>query len=447
MVAAAAAVGLLPLIAVAAGAELTLHSSEGKLAIETAASIIPAVVAYIFYGRARRSGAWIDVTMAATMAFLTLANFGLAVVPLVAGTATEAFVHWAGSFAALFIAVGFGLAAFSPDRRVADPRRELARLSVGGALILVAIIAGVDALEPVLPALTHADPGDQPFVVGLELVALAAFAAAAWGFLRRTERTHEQLLTWMAVSMTLEAAARLNFAVDPALMASHLHVGDLLRLVAQLALLCGAFREIESYQRRMAEAAVFQERRRLARELHDGLAQELSYITAQSRRLAGDGTERRRTSDRLVSAAERALEESRLAIGALTRPVDEPLARALVDTTRSVGDRADVVVETDIDPLVEVAPQVREVMLRIASEAIRNAARHGSARTVWVTLRRERGLVLRIRDDGDGFDRDAPRRPDSLGLRSMAERAESVGGKLTVDSEPGKGATVELYVP
>jgi signal transduction histidine kinase len=94
-----------------------------------------------------------------------------------------------------------------------------------------------------------------------------------------------------------------------------------------------------------------------------------------------------------------------------------------------------------------VPPDVREAMLRIVSEAIRNGARHGGARTVWLTLARDEGVRLTVRDDGNGFDPEAARRPDALGLLSMHERAEALGGELRVISSRGGGTTVELRLP
>ena len=436
--------------AATSGFDLSFRGPETKVAIEVAAAIVPAIVAYLFFGRAKRSGELVDVAMAVTMATLTLTNFGFAVVPLLTGVNSETFSEWAAFFGRLVTVVGFGAAAFAPDRRVTDPRRAFLRLCIGGAFVLAAVSSLVDIFEEHLPPVVEANGQAMTFdttVATVQLIAVGFYLMAAWGFVRRTERSNEQLMVWLAVSMALSAVASLNFVLDPTLLSGHVYSGDLLRLAANLALLIGAFREIESYQRRVAESAVFQERRRLARDLHDGLAQELSYITAQSKRLASGHPERRRASDTLVSAAERALEESRMAISALTRPIDEPLSRALVHTARSVADRVDVVVETRVDSGVEVPPDVREAMLRIVAEAIRNAARHGGAKTVWLTLERDEGVCLSVRDDGRGFDPEIERRPDSLGLRSMQERAEGLGAELRVLSSPGEGTTVELRLP
>jgi signal transduction histidine kinase len=84
-------------------------------------------------------------------------------------------------------------------------------------------------------------------------------------------------------------------------------------------------------------------------------------------------------------------------------------------------------------------------MIRVACEAIRNAARHGDASVVELDLRAEGGrLVLRVRDDGTGFDRSRVPSTEAFGLRSMAERAAAVGGELRIRSEVGTGTVVEL---
>jgi signal transduction histidine kinase len=90
-----------------------------------------------------------------------------------------------------------------------------------------------------------------------------------------------------------------------------------------------------------------------------------------------------------------------------------------------------------------------EAVLRVAQEALHNALRHSGGDHVDVSLdRRGAGAVLRVSDDGDGFDPRAVRRAGRhLGLVSMRDRASGVGGRLTVESAPGKGTTIEMEVP
>jgi signal transduction histidine kinase len=99
-------------------------------------------------------------------------------------------------------------------------------------------------------------------------------------------------------------------------------------------------------------------------------------------------------------------------------------------------------VEVDAPPLQRVEYKTVDAIVRIASEAILNAARHGGARSIRVYLS-PNGKLLRVRDDGDGFDV-GRLSGDGFGLVSMRERATAVGADLRLESEPGNGTTVEL---
>ena len=132
-----------------------------------------------------------------------------------------------------------------------------------------------------------------------------------------------------------------------------------------------------------------------------------------------------------MDAVERALDESRGAIAALSRPMDEPLDLALGHAALDVANRVGARLQLDLEQGVEVPPDWRDALLRITREAVANAVRHGRARTVSLQLRDGDAVWLRVTDDGDGFDPRAPRSSQSFGLTSMRERTESLGGQFS----------------
>jgi signal transduction histidine kinase len=187
---------------------------------------------------------------------------------------------------------------------------------------------------------------------------------------------------------------------------------------------------------------VLEERRRIARDLHDGLAQELAFIGRNLLRLDA----REEPVARVAASAERALSESRRAIAALTKPLDEPLEVVLADAVRETADREGTFVDLVLASGIELDYGERDALIRIACEATANAARHGGARLVRVELvARRRRVRLRVSDDGSGFDTAAPS-GEGFGLTSMRERAQAVVGSFDVQSQPGSGTTVEVVV-
>ena len=148
----------------------------------------------------------------------------------------------------------------------------------------------------------------------------------------------------------------------------------------------------------------------------------------------------------LAAAAERALDESRRAIAALTRPVDEPLEVALVQAAEEVAARVGVQLRIEVGRGAQVSPDEREALIRIVREAITNAGRHGGAENVSVELSNGNGTFLRIMDDGSGFN---PRhtRVGGFGLVSMTERAHALVGELKLSSGAGEGTRIEVRLP
>ena len=158
------------------------------------------------------------------------------------------------------------------------------------------------------------------------------------------------------------------------------------------------------------------------------------------------------TASQVVNAAERALDESRRVIAALTRPLDEPLEVVLAEAVKDVADRVGTIAAVSLDRGVRVTPDVREALVRIAREAVTNAARHGEASLVRVELEtddNDHSARLRIADDGRGFDiLSTPRtRNGGFGPVSMSERAQAIGAKFHVESSRGVGTTVEVKLP
>jgi signal transduction histidine kinase len=455
-VAVTVALGLLGtlLVSVLPGLKFVYRSDEAHVAIETAAFLAPALAALLFAGRALRGRSRTDLLLAASLALLATTNFFFSVIPAIFDQDPGRFATWAPASGRLLGAIGFALAALLPERRLAHPRRELARVMVGVAVVagLIAILAALFAgdlprgIDPDLSPETANRPRivGHPVVLGLQLVSVFLYAAATVGFLRRSERERDALFLWVALAAALTALARLNYFLFPSLYSEWVYVGDVFRLGGYLALLVGVSRELLSYQREAADAAVFEERRRLARELHDGLAQELAFIRSEGARLSGTTD---RSVMRMATAAERALGEARMAISALTTPIDEPLDVTLRRAAEAVALRVGAAVEVECVGRPQPTTAARQALERIVREATGNAVRHGQAKLVRVEIHADGQLRVKVCDDGRGFDTSRPAKRDSFGMISMRERAEAMEGALSVTSEPAAGTTIEVVMP
>ncbi|QNE78165.1 GAF domain-containing protein [Streptomyces finlayi] len=227
---------------------------------------------------------------------------------------------------------------------------------------------------------------------------------------------------------------------------------ELLAILAQHAAI--ALTNARLYER-SRELTIAQERARLAHELHDAVSQKLFSLrlTAQAAAALVD-RDPARAKDELqqvaVLAAE-AVDELRAAVVEL-RPaaLDEDGLVATLRTQIQVLDRAHAARVTFDNAGVRALPATQEeALLRVSQEALHNALRHSGAAHVTVSLvRHDSAAVLRITDDGSGFDTAAVRKAGRhLGLVSMRHRAGSVGGMLTVESAPGKGTTIKMEVP
>ncbi|GAB2844964.1 hypothetical protein GCM10022221_50340 [Actinocorallia aurea] len=202
------------------------------------------------------------------------------------------------------------------------------------------------------------------------------------------------------------------------------------------------------------------ERARLAREIHDGIAQRLAsvgfHLSAALGALPAHGGPSVREARRQIEAAReltgRAFTETRAAIAGLRPPVldDLGLSAALAALAREASARRpslDITVTVSGELDAPLPDHLQTALYRIAQEAVANILRHASALSASLLLEFDRDRVrLIVIDDGRGFDpRTIP--ADSYGLRGMTERAELLRGRLTLRSRPGDGTTLRTVLP
>ena len=199
---------------------------------------------------------------------------------------------------------------------------------------------------------------------------------------------------------------------------------------------------------------VMEERNRLARDLHDSVTQSLYgvslYAEAASRRLAsGDFSGVSENLQELGTTAQDALKEMRLLIYELRPPVleHEGLEAALQARLDAVEGRAGLKTELLVDLGDRLPEQIEEGFYRIAQEALNNVLKHAQARNVKISLKAsDHRASLVITDDGTGFMVDSGFDKGGIGLSSMIERAERLGGKLSITSSPDKGSCIRVEV-
>jgi PAS domain S-box-containing protein len=202
--------------------------------------------------------------------------------------------------------------------------------------------------------------------------------------------------------------------------------------------------------------AALQERQKLARELHDSVSQALYGIALGSRtaRIALDKPEIEKEAlieplDYVLSLAEAGLAEMRALIFEL-RPEsleNEGVVAALTKQSDALRARHGLQIETSFCPEPQIPLEAKETLYRIAQEALHNVVKHARASRVSLFLdANERQVTLEIQDDGVGFDAQGSF-PGHLGLRSMRERAERLGGEFELESAPGEGTRIGVFIP
>ncbi|WP_150958420.1 sensor histidine kinase [Microbacterium testaceum] len=203
------------------------------------------------------------------------------------------------------------------------------------------------------------------------------------------------------------------------------------------------------------EQGTLAERARLARELHDTVAQGLSSIqmllhAAERADAGGPGIDHVRLARQTAADG---LAETRRFIRELAPPsLDRGLGSALERLAAGWATREGIDVEVEVDAAVSLPMDAQTALLRVAQGALANVAQHARARCVRIRLvPQSAGARLTISDDGTGFEvahaEGAASGTDSFGLRAMRERVDQLDGRLDVDSAPGRGATITVVLP
>ena len=432
--------------------EFGVNSPSGHLVLNALDAFIALLVAFLVYGRFLREQLLRDLLLSQGLFLLAVAGLGLSYLSRVLPEPTEgAFEIWL-PLAVRVIGVGLlAAAALVGGRRLTLVRHHRWVLAIPLALLagVFVVLRGFGSALPVAFDFGTVPTGEElPLLTGHPVLLVAqgvgalGFLVAAGVFTTQAARSQDELLGWLGPAFVLGGFARLNYLLFPSVYTDWLYSGDLLRTGCHLLLLVGATREIQRHWHAQADVAVLEDRRRLARELHDGVVQELSFIRSATHSLSFDGASR----DSIIGACDRALDEARAAVHALGSPAGEPLSATLERAVRQLADRYDVTVSFDLAPAVTVDPEQQHALVRIAREAVHNAVRHGEARHIVVSLR---GVgdsqVLTVRDDGAGFNvPQAGAVATGYGLTSMRDRAQGLPGEFRIESEPGAGSEVTV---
>ena len=208
------------------------------------------------------------------------------------------------------------------------------------------------------------------------------------------------------------------------------------------------------YATTLEQLTTSRERNRLARELHDTLAHTLSALAVQLGAVDAlwDDTpaEAHELFDRALATTRTGFTETRRALHDLrASPLEDlGIALALRSMAESVAVRNGLAIDIHVPEQVETfPPAVEQCIYRVAQEALENVSRHAVAHRVALRLEEaDDHIVLTVSDDGQGFDPAMVDLEQRLGLRSMRERAEMIGGTLVVESNVGEGTTVSLTI-
>ena len=418
-----------------------LVAAGGRGGLEVAITMFVALGAWLLWGQVRSRRRRYDALLLAALLALAASDALFSVLPVLTGSHLGIAPLGPHVFVQCVVAAMFIVAASADPQRVLAPGRwRLISVLCSG---LVAVVADV-VLALIVPAGRH--PG---LTVGLSLITGAILVAAAARFAwepRSAASDPGSRRALLALGLLALGASRLQVLTTPIVPSDWITPRDLMRLLAFGVLAAALLIAVRRTREEDRRAALHVERERLARDIHDGIAQDLALIALHGPRIEaalGEGHP-------VAVAARRALASSREAIVDLSAQQAPSTAEALRDVAAELELRFGVVVTIVEGRTSAVAPWAREDLVRIAREAIVNAARHGRARHVEVTLGADHGrCLLRVADDGDGLPEAGGAAHEQVGsggygLQALRARAAGVGAQLVLRPGAEHGAVLEV---
>jgi signal transduction histidine kinase len=421
----------------------TYELPEGRLVLDTTVVLAATIVAILAGIRFSVEGRALDLLLAAGFSVAAAGTLAFAVLPVLDGDPQGPAAAWAAILARVLAATLIALAPVAPAQRLAARGRALALTGVVLLTTLSMLWFVLRTLGLGLELVQADGESVRPFELSVALAALSLLALiAAVGFALRYRSHHEDLDSWLALGATLTLFAELHYVVTPDLSTDFVTQGDFLRVLAYGILLVGVWRAIS-----FAEfgRAVAEERARVAREIHDGLAQYLFAVSTHTSMLEA-GTPLEDALPKLKEAATAAQQEARFAVLALSSasgnaPFDAALRRYVEFLT---ADGA-LDVELEIDGAMQLAPDEQIQIFRIVQEGLANVRKHAGAERADVSIGQRGGRrVVQIRDDGVGIDSDGD--TAGQGLKNMRLRADTIDAELFVRSSPRRGTTVVVVL-
>jgi len=450
----------LVLIAIGAAAMLALQFAHPvayqaptlRATCETIMTLFAFATAWVLRMRFRRTWRLRDLVLFAAVLMLALVELATYAAPAMVDNGADGQAGAAAQWGGAFVAAMLVAAAVCTKERLATPRRTPILRATMASLIM---LLGVE-LEAVLSYdhLVASRPRGAPAILetgfplawtlAIATTALLSYAALCVG--RQAHRSRDAVLAMFAAGLILLAASRPYSLALGWSSPRWISPREGLRLLAFALLLSATLRTELQARVRSMRAAVIAERRRIARDLHDGLAQDLAFLAGNVSRVGAPSG----ANDLVAVAAQRALALSRDAIRDLSSSRSTSMRETLESIGHELHERFGLEVAVNVHLEAELPFDTRDDVARITREAIVNAAKHGEPEHVIVSLMQtDGGLTLLVADDGRGLrDRTELNSPkEGFGLRSMRERAAAMGGRLTLRDRHGGGAELELVLP